>query len=128
VRVEEGLNMKPSLIHPRDVTIHVKTIGERDAFGDPNNVSETAVTLKGQVHYSKYDRMSLPGGGDDPQGDGHVIFKAETWDSSGGKKGDDLVLSPSDSRLVILEIQPCGHYGGTAHLRKVIFSRRRATS
>ena len=120
--------MKPSLIHPRNVTLYVKTVGQRDTFGDPTDVSESAVVLKGQVHYAKYDRMSLSGGGDDPQGEGHVIFKAESWDSSGGKKGDELALSPSDSRLIVLEIQPCGHYGGTAHLRKVIFSRKRATA
>jgi hypothetical protein len=120
--------MRPSLIHPRDVILYVKTIGERDVFGDPNSVSESAVVLKGQVRYAKYDRMTLPGGGDDPQGEGHIIFTAESWDSSGGKKGDELVLSPSDSRLVILEIQPCGHYGGAAYLRKAIFSRKRATS
>ncbi|MDR1378126.1 MAG: hypothetical protein LBJ36_03655 [Synergistaceae bacterium] len=62
----------------------------------------------------------------------HVIFKAESWDSSSGKEGDEegdeMVLSPSDSRLVILEVQPCGHYGGTAHLCKVIFSRKRVTA
>jgi hypothetical protein len=72
--------------------------------------------------------MTLPGGGDDPRGDGHVIFRAETWDSSGGKIGDELALSPSDSRLVILEVRPCGHYGGTAYLRKVVFSRKGATA
>jgi hypothetical protein len=121
--------MKPSLIHPRDVVLYVKTTGARDAFGDPAVGSETeaAVTLKGQARYAKYDQMALPGGGDDPRGEGHVIFMAESWEASGGKKGDELVLSPSDSRLVILEVQPCGHYGGKARLRKVIFSRKRAT-
>jgi hypothetical protein len=120
--------MKPSLIHPREVTLYVTTVGQRDAFGDPSSISESVVVLKGQVRYAKYDHMSLPGGGDDPQGEGHVIFKAESWDSIGGKIGDELVLSPSDSRLVVLEVQPCGHYGGAAHLRKVIFSRKRATA
>jgi hypothetical protein len=121
--------MRPNLIHPRDVTLYVKAIGERDVFGDPaGSETETAVILKGQVKYARYDRMTSAGGGDDPQGEGHVIFNAESWDSSGGKKGDELVLSPSDSRLVILEIQPCGHYGGTAYLRKAIFSRKRATA
>jgi hypothetical protein len=122
--------MRPRLIHPRDITLHIKVTAELDAFGDPaeGSKTETTVVLKGQVRYAKYDHMSLPGGGDDPQGEGHVIFRAEDWDSNGGKKGDELELSPSDSRLVVLEIQPCGHYGGVAHLRKVIFSRRRATA
>lgn len=122
--------MRPRLIHPRDVVLHRYDTQEFDTFGDPVDESpqSSEITLKGQVAYAKYDALNLPGGGNDPLGDGHVIFDAEVWDGSGGKVGDELQLSPSESRLFVVEVQPCGHYGGIAWQRKVIFSRKRATA
>lgn len=121
--------MRPHLIHPRAVTLHKRAVEARDEYGDPENgaTAETPVTLRGQVAYSKYDSMTPEGGGNDPRGDGHVIFYGDEWDAAGGRVGDELELSPSQSRLVILEVQPCGHYYGAAWLRKVVFSRKAAT-
>lgn len=121
--------MKPRLIHPREVVLYSIVPLDRDVFGDAvdSGVVETRKILRGQVHFSAYDKMNLPGGGDDPQGAGHVLFYTRDWDDAGGEKGDELVLSPSDSRLVVIEARPCGHYHGVAYFQKVIFARKSAS-
>lgn len=121
--------MRPSLIHPRAVRLYKRAVEARDEYGDPElgKTAETPVTLRGQVAYAKYDELNPAGGGNDPQGDGHIIFYGDEWDAGGGNVGDEIELSPSDSRLVVLEVRPCGHYCGAAWLRKVIFSRKAAT-
>lgn len=121
--------MKPRLIHPREITLYRIVALDRDVFGDPvdKGIVETGKILKGQVSYASYDRVNLPGGGDDPQGAGHVLFYTSDWEEAGGMKGDELVLSPSDSRLVVIEVRPCGHYHGVAYFQKVIFARKSAS-
>lgn len=121
--------MRPHLIHPRAVKLFRRIPGERDEYGDPatEEISAEAVILRGQVAYAKYDALAPVGGGNDPQGDGHIIFDGGEWDAGGGKVGDEIELSPSESRLVVLEVRPCAHYFGKAWQRKVIFSRKAAT-
>lgn len=121
--------MKPRLIHPREVVLYSIVPLARDVFGDTvdGGVVETRKILRGQVHFSAYDKMNLPGGGDDPQGAGHVMFYMTDWEDAGGAKGDELMLAPSASRLVVIEATPCGHYNGIPHLVKVVFSRKIAS-
>ena len=121
--------MKPRLIHPRHVTLYrrLETSSDPD-FGNTGTITwDTPLQLSGQVRYRSYDRMVPTGAGNEPAGDGHVMFMSDEWVASGGVEGDELCLSPSTSRLVVLEIQPCSHYGGEAQMVKVIFARKRGS-
>ena len=54
---------------------------------------------------------------------GHVLFIRAT-----GKKRDEgrraCFISP-DSRLVVIEVRPCGHYHGVAYFQKLYLPEKR---
>ncbi|MDR1021027.1 MAG: hypothetical protein LBL73_09740 [Synergistaceae bacterium] len=120
--------MTPRLIHPRSVTLHRRKATAIDAELGPTGEAEwhEPLTLQGQVRYEKYDRLIPTGGGNDPASDGHVAFTEKEWAESGGKAGDEMELSPSESRLVVTEVRPAAHYRGRAWHVHVLFVRRRA--
>jgi hypothetical protein len=98
-------------------------------FGPTGVVSwEAPVTIPGQVRYNKYDHLIPTGSGDDPASEGHIVFLEKTWTENGGKVGDEMELSPSSSRLVVVEIRPAVHYLGRAWHVHVLFSRKRVTA
>jgi hypothetical protein len=120
--------MKPQLIHPRDVQLHRRLSTEEDSeLGKTGKIEwNVLVTLAGQVRYAKFNQLVPTGGGNDPIAEGHVVFMANEWVKHGGKVGDEMVLAPSDSRLVILEVRPAAHYQGRAWQVHVLFYRKRA--
>ena len=120
--------MKPRLIHPRDVLLYRRLSTEEDAeLGKTGKIEwHTPVTLSGQVRYAKFNQLVPTGGGNDPVAEGHIVFLVETWVQSGGKVGDEMVLEPSDSRLIVLEVRPAAHYQGRAWHVHVLFIRKRA--
>lgn len=119
--------MKPRLIHPRDVVLHRRKATENDPeLGKTGKIEWYApVTLPGQVRYAKFNQMAPSGGGNDPVAEGHIVFMADKWAEKGGTVGDEMVLSPSDSRLVVLEVRPAAHYLGRAWQVHVLFHRKR---
>ena len=119
--------MKPRLVHPITITLYKREESPPDAFGDKTAMTELLFMLKGQLSPAKYDRMRQAGGGNDPEAEGHVIFMASDWAAVGGEIGDELVLPGSASRLIVVEVMPCGTYGGTAWMVKVGYSRKRAS-
>jgi hypothetical protein len=106
-----------------------KATGTDPEFGPTGVVEwEAPATIPGQVRYAKYDHLIPTGGGNDPASDGHVVFLEKTWAESGGKPGDEMELSPSSSRLVVVEVRPAAHYRGRAWHVHVLFNRKRVTA
>jgi hypothetical protein len=122
--------MIPRLIHPRVVILYRRKATVIDPELGPTGGVEwdEPLPIQGQVRYDKYDHMIPTGGGNDPESDGHVVFTEKEWAESGGKVGDELELSPSESRLVVTEIRPAAHYMGRAWHVHVLFVRKRAVA
>ncbi|MDR3280493.1 MAG: hypothetical protein LBT23_08265, partial [Synergistaceae bacterium] len=106
--------IRPRLIHPRPVLLYKRIATEIDPeLGPTGNIEwDEPITIPGQVKYNRYDQLVPTGGGDDPSGEGHVVFLESTWTVCGGQVGDEMELSPSTSRLVVLEVRPAAHYHG----------------
>jgi hypothetical protein len=96
-------------------------------LGPTGNISWHApLSLQGQVKYNQYDHLVPTGSANDPASDGHVVFTEKAWSESGGKVGDEMELSPSESRLIVTEVRPAAHYRGRAWHVYVLFVRKRA--
>ena len=118
--------MRPRVIHPVKVILHRRKETEIDPqFGVTWKIEwYDPVELWGQVKYEKFESLVPVGDGNDPTNDGHIVFYADEWQSSGGAVGDEIELEDS-SRLIIIEVRPMAHYHGKNHHVHVYFSRKR---
>ena len=125
--------MKPSLIHPRKITLYRRkeTFVDPD-FGPTGEIEwDEPIILQGQVKYDKYQQLEPTGMGNDPVSSGHIVFYDKDWVPTGGKIGDEMEAEEdfvSPSRLVITEIRPAAHYHGKNWHVHVFFQRKRARS
>lgn len=118
--------MRPKVIHPVKVILHRRSATEIDPeFGPSGQITWLdPVELHGQVRWEKFEQLVPINSGNDPVNDGHIVFYADEWQSSGGSVGDELELEDS-SRLIVIEIRPMAHYHGKFHHVHVYFTRKR---
>jgi len=122
--------IKPKVIHPREILLYKRLETDVDPEFGPTGKIEWSepIILKGQVHYTDYEKLQAVPDGNDPVCDGRIVFYNTDWVASGGQIGDELEIVEDfiqPSRLIIIEMRPAAHYRGKNWHVHVYFSRKR---
>lgn len=114
--------MRPRLIHPVTIGIQILDREESvsdDDFGDAEPVYGETIEVQGQVRMASEDKFQPSPGGDNPVGEGHIVFRAVDLETAEIElsKGDQIVsITGREDAYTVIEVAHRGTYSGSNHL------------